>query len=1194
MNRFLSLLLAMGVVSVSLAETPATTGYYWIDNSLPVGFDTPPTEISTDGLRDGWHMFSVVACTSDGRYSVPHSAAFFKISDLNADLRGVMLIDGISAGSFQLTSHGNGVFSADPDLSRLSHGIHNLQMMLASPSGYTSDIINGWFYRTPGSDELASTSIAYFIDGGAVKKQPINSSGTTFLSDLNTDGLSTGIHSINMSLLLADGSMTPFVSSWFYKTPIPAGVESYEYWFNDDIDNMKSIRLEQPSASFDLVSMLDIPELPFDSRSYAFSLNQGEPQIFAKHQLRMRFFESDGRPNSVSSAFVESRTPICVSPEILQDGQTSVARRNDNEIKWYKFSGEPGDSIVLRLSRPAMYELYSPTGEALLCKKGSQTEAVTTYTLNDNGIFYLAAHDVADDRNAAFDISFEHIPRNAILSVSPAKVSASDLFVTLDVFGNGMEDVTGLSLVSAGGSCVEGTGFDILDNYRLTAPIEIDESVKPGSYDVVLKYTDKLSGEEREIVKKDAICFVETDEKSNITIQVTPSMKATTPYMVDITVTNESEVPCWGLPLNIACGDTDADADTRYVFYMDDQWGNFSMLPTKAFPHYSVSNLLGTGQNGILLPLVLKYLQPHQTRKIRVGMTVAPHGHVNLYAWSGQPYNEESKELLSMSQEELEKFRLPLSNLISLKTQIYLRLLFEEWLDKRTASSSSTVSAKGIMKAPDYSNLDNYRDLAQDYVRDEVQDYVVDQIDRRLPGFSRSNNLAQSTANVAVANGHAISGIANSAAGMHSYVYFRDQCQIPGKTLGDQVRLIEKMYHINDPDDAETKLDPSLRSHYLQAKKLLAKAEHPASIASMALGIDDEVDPLIDAAQQSCCQSSDPMPYGKDVRMLMSHDPNDIHGYTDPSGGYSVGLHVPTLEYEIEFENDSQIASAPASTISVTNILDKDVFDLETFVPQEISIGQKSVQLPSAQNFVITMDLRPSQQCIAEVRLSFSKESGKAVWTFTSLDPMTLTPIEDSREGLLPVNDGASGNGIGTIKYDVGLKDGLAHGTTIDNNATIVFDDNEPIITPTWSNITDYIRPEAKILSWRYEEPKRYIFEIEHSDEGSGVHSYDLCVRSSKNSPWMIVLTALTDKHVELEATGDSSGLEFGAFATDKAGNRQMMTDKPSGLSETEVNDSNEGEERWYYINGTPAGESHNDDIKGIIVSTKGRKILVK
>ena len=63
---------------------------------------------------------------------------------------------------------------------------------------------------------------------------------------------------------------------------------------------------------------------------------------------------------------------------------------------------------------------------------------------------------------------------------------------------------------------------------------------------------------------------------------------------------------------------------------------------------------------------------------------------------------------------------------------------------------------------------------------------------------------------------------------------------------------------------------------------------------------------------------------------------------------------------------------------------------------------------------------------------------------------MTMEPTTVAMDGILPVNN--SGNGIGQLSFDISLKSNLSDGTEIPNKATIVFDENDPIETPTWVN----------------------------------------------------------------------------------------------------------------------------------------------
>jgi hypothetical protein len=65
-------------------------------------------------------------------------------------------------------------------------------------------------------------------------------------------------------------------------------------------------------------------------------------------------------------------------------------------------------------------------------------------------------------------------------------------------------------------------------------------------------------------------------------------------------------------------------------------------------------------------------------------------------------------------------------------------------------------------------------------------------------------------------------------------------------------------------------------------------------------------------------------------------------------------------------------------------------------------------------------------------------------------------------DGFLPVENG-TGQGIGSVSFDVTPKAGLASGTTISNTATVVFDTNAPIATNTTTNTIDAGAPTSHV-----------------------------------------------------------------------------------------------------------------------------------
>ena len=285
---------------------------------------------------------------------------------------------------------------------------------------------------------------------------------------------------------------------------------------------------------------------------------------------------------------------------------------------------------------------------------------------------------------------------------------------------------------------------------------------------------------------------------------------------------------------------------------------------------------------------------------------------------------------------------------------------------------------------------------------------------------------------------------------------------------------------------------------------------------------------------------------------VSSLDPNDIYGYTATSGSHAVKDELTDVYYRIEFENDPEFATAAAHDIYLTDTLNASKFDLSTFAPTRIKIGDKSAELTGEKNFVTTIDMRPEINAIAQIEGTFDEQTGIARWHISSLDPMTMEPTQYVMDGVLPVN--TDGRGIGEVMYDIQLKPGLVHGTEVNNRAGIVFDNNDVIMTPTWTNVIDRIAPVSHITSVeQVEDSETGTVTIEATDELSGPWRYDVYVQYGSGA-WfkaaenVAVGTAATVKLYE--------GVEhhFYCVATDMAGNvEQKEPETETSLSVAEV-----------------------------------------
>lgn len=273
-----------------------------------------------------------------------------------------------------------------------------------------------------------------------------------------------------------------------------------------------------------------------------------------------------------------------------------------------------------------------------------------------------------------------------------------------------------------------------------------------------------------------------------------------------------------------------------------------------------------------------------------------------------------------------------------------------------------------------------------------------------------------------------------------------------------------------------------------------------------------------------------------DMEPIRSYDPNEIRGYKSEAGSPYLRKDLDKVYYTIEFENDPEFATAAAHDVVIADTLDRRKFDLSTFEPTCIKIGDRYVELDRRKSSVTTIDMRPEIYAIAQVEISYNADKGIAKWHFSSLDPMTMEPSDDPMGGFLPVN--AGGNGIGEVSFDIGLKKDYGDGDVIVNKAAITFDVNDPIITPAWTNPTDTVAPVSRIAALTAKNDSTVVLRFSGTDNRSGVWKYDLYVQEGTKSPWVKVAENIPDSVYEFTGyVGFNYG--FCVLATDSAGNME-------------------------------------------------------
>jgi len=265
------------------------------------------------------------------------------------------------------------------------------------------------------------------------------------------------------------------------------------------------------------------------------------------------------------------------------------------------------------------------------------------------------------------------------------------------------------------------------------------------------------------------------------------------------------------------------------------------------------------------------------------------------------------------------------------------------------------------------------------------------------------------------------------------------------------------------------------------------------------------------------------------VQVVASVDPNDKVGtYGFGTQRYVSG--VPWLRYAVSFANQAT-ATAPAQKVAITDQLDATNDDLRFLSLGPMAFGSQLLTPPPLQaSFSTTVDLRPTTNLLVAVNANLNSSNGVLTWNFQSLDPSTGQPPSDPTVGFLPPGVG------GSTFFTVMPKQGLATNTQIQNQATIVFDANAPINTPTWSNTLDNTPPTSHVLALpNAESCPNFKVSWSGSDVGSGTKSFTI-LYSDNGGPFTAWLTNTASTGATFQGQlGHSYG--FYGIAQDLVGN---------------------------------------------------------
>jgi caspase domain-containing protein/CARDB protein/parallel beta helix pectate lyase-like protein len=272
------------------------------------------------------------------------------------------------------------------------------------------------------------------------------------------------------------------------------------------------------------------------------------------------------------------------------------------------------------------------------------------------------------------------------------------------------------------------------------------------------------------------------------------------------------------------------------------------------------------------------------------------------------------------------------------------------------------------------------------------------------------------------------------------------------------------------------------------------------------------------------------------IRLINSVDPNEKTG---PDGhGEENYITATDIPYTVYFENDPEQANAAAQVVTITDQLDPNL-DWSTFELGEVVFGNTSVLLDGTPTHGVKQVDVPELGVVVDIEAQLDMQTGFATWTITTLDPLTLEPTQDPLAGFLPPNTEPP-IGEGHVSFTIQRLASLGTGDSFSNQASIIFDTNDPIVTDPVLNTTDVGAPISQVDALPAESSPEFTVSWGGSDDagGSGIAHYDVYVAVDRGT-WELWKEATT------ETSADYTGMLWHTYAfysvtTDNVGHTEL------------------------------------------------------
>jgi hypothetical protein len=1090
---------------------------YWMDN----GYASKITSANADGnimlmldvskLRDGFHSFNFRMKDSNGKWSSPMAKYFYRVPNTapaNALGKYEYWIDNDFRGRIS-SQTSDGVINITQDVSGLREGVHCFCFRMRDIRNHWSSPFSRYFYKTVPTTGSNLVKYEYWIDRDRGTKLMSTTSDGVVALDISTSALREGFHVFNFRMQDSKGHWSAPLTKYFYrvadKIDIANKITAYEYWFNDSTANKTHVDVDpiNPLVLKDLFLTINSKtKLTTINNGFVFDVDEnGVATVYTKNnKLSIRFRDVKNRWSDISSSYFVDGQGTKIDAIPISTGDIMAKNPGVKSTNFYTFTADRGDRIDISMDKACTVDVYDPFGVKVINRTLDDALYPVTYNCLRNGNYYVLSYNVTDESADSVMLKFVHTKKYAVLGCNTRKVGNNcDFGLTLS--GSGFSPDTKVTL-KHGNSVIESDSIVDVSLSKLTAIFSL-HNVAIGKYDVVTSF-----GQDTTVVLSNQIEAESNDTASDVAVEIlgNPFFLSGSTNIYTVKVTNTSNVQLKRVAVTISL-----------------KVDNFENIPYVKFHNnvYDITQKMSSldfNGNEELFQLVKDYMNSDNDLRMFYAMTDS----------MGQKY---------------------------LKCDLYIPCIGPNgcyeipFTIKKIVHDFAIEAYASVIKASDDSEFDGVKGYRVHRSRSQgccqqIECYL-NLVISFIPGIDKGDIdldcLLESAKSFDIGIFEVLGCEVTNDNSKYDYDHAGDAYGM-AKTVVYCVlncwlnHLIEK-YGEKVAQALFKKTLSKLGSYWIGVAINVAETAYDCTVGGSWAG--------------NC--GGHGTKTGKNEESLHSWDPNDKFGYTSASGSKYYNGDVKQMTYTVEFENDPEKATAAAHDVYITDTLDANVFDLSSFRVGYVTAGEKLTPVPfDTQKYSWDIDMRPRLNMITRVNVDYDQIKGIANWHFASIDPITDNPTTSALDGFLVPND-ENGNGTGYVTYTINLKDGQSDGTKVKNKASIVFDYNDAIKTPTWTNTLDKVAPTSSMVTPIELNDSTIRLKWSASDNASGSWKYSLYVQQGTSSVWYNFANDVIKLDYDYRFYDDVY-YSFCVVATDSAGNVEQKELTPEATFCKEAN----------------------------------------